>query len=151
MAGRMGRLLMAGVVAACVLLPSHGLQATFPATAKIDALPVTLDDQTGLVVRIGVPAPIDVPANQVAGVPGHPNAIAVGWLGGACDHAVLFTLRRDGERLWLDQRVDESDRCILIGISRSVVIELSTPVDPQSVVVGWTLLTRLFGQSRSGW
>jgi hypothetical protein len=147
----MGRLLIAVVVAACALLPPHGLQATFPASARIEALPVTLDDQTGLVVRIGVPAPMDVPANHIAGVPGHPNAIAVGWLGGACDHAVRFTLRRDGERLWLDQRVDQSDRCILIGISRSVVIELSAPVDPLSVVVGWTLLTRLFGRSRSGW
>ena len=147
----MGRLLIAVVVAACALLPPRSLRATFPATKTIGALPVTLDDQTGLVVRIGAPAPIDVPANAVAAVPGHPNIIAVGWLGGACDHAVRFSLRRDGEQLWLDQRVDESDRCILIGISRSVVIEMSTPVDPQSVVVGWTLMTRLFGRSLSDW
>ncbi|HEX5825530.1 MAG TPA: hypothetical protein VFY18_13810 [Candidatus Limnocylindrales bacterium] len=140
MAGRIAPLVIAIVVAACALMPSHGLQATIPATATIAALPVSLDDETGLVLGIASPAPIDIQDNHVAGVPGRPNALAIGWLGGACDHAVHFRLVRDGDRLWLDQRVDASDRCILVGISRSVVIELSVPVDPNSVVVGWTLL-----------
>jgi hypothetical protein len=104
------------------------------------ALSVTIDDQTGLVGSIGVGRP-DGAKEGIHADPVDPNRLVVTWLGGACDRATRFSLGRSDGVLIL-HRVDfeSSGSCVLVGISRSIVIDMREPVLAEDVVDGTTLL-----------
>ena len=139
MMGRIAALVVAAVLTGASLLPARGLSTTLDGGEGYRALPVSLEDETGLVIGIATSTSI-VSTDSAMAVPGRANALQVGWLGGACDRSAVFTLRRDAQRFLLDLRVPEEDHCTLQGISRSLVIETIEPIDPASVTPIWNLL-----------
>lgn len=122
--------------------PSAGIrtfQMTFPAEVSgplpIVPLPVVLVDHTGLVagLRQALLGPNDSGATGVTGRPGDPKTLLVTWTGGACDDHVSMNL--DGPRTapQLSIATSSRDGCRLVGIGRSVALDLTVAVRPEAV------------------
>jgi hypothetical protein len=121
---------LAGTLAACG--PSGRLfHTTLPSGDGWRALPVTLGDQTDLVVGIE-PGPIDPFPDvdpDVRADPADPKALIVAWLGGACEDESVVVLHRGGGRY--DMAVSSRGglgSCPMVGIHRAIRIRTSEPV-----------------------
>ena len=129
--------IVALLLAAC--LPPSGRQ--FQATLGIAAdepLPVTLGDQTGLVEGIE-PAWLDnpPPVSSFTLASGRsPHEFVALWLGGLCDNEAILSLTAtaSGYAMHIEVR-RKFGSCPGAGVVRSLRIELSKPVDPDTVTL----------------
>ena len=136
------RVLLAGgllVLAGCVAGPPRTHSITFPALEDVAALPVVLDDRTGLVQRLEV-GPAELPGlvddDGAIGLPGNPMAVAVRWLGGVCDKQANLSLEDRQGTLWLSITTDRDfGGCRLAGIFRPLILHFATPVDASRIHV----------------
>jgi hypothetical protein len=122
------------------LLPARGLVVVLRSDGPpLRPLSVTVEDRTGLVLSVAE-ATIDAAAggdarDSFAAVAGRPDAIVYRWLGGACDRAATIHVdRSDGHVVVRREDVVTGDSCLMIGITRAVVIGFREPVDPATVV-----------------
>ena len=101
-------------------------------------LPIVLQDLTGLVVGIEAKRQGEPPFDKrVSNPAGQPTVFRYQWTGGACDTLTSITFERvDGGYRVTSVTRTTGDACILIGIFRGVDIQLSEPVDADSVIVG---------------
>jgi hypothetical protein len=124
-------------VAGCVL-PSRQFTARFPSDGFLEAVPVVLEDRTSLVESIstGPPGPMEIHDGEV-GAAADPTMLVVTWLGGACDRETHLIFERvEGNRY----RIVEETRttggaCILLGVTRTVTLKLSEPLDATTVTL----------------
>lgn len=130
-------LLAVFVVAAC--LPPAG--RLFETTLLHDTrdLPVTLGDQTDLVVGIE-PSDVDswdFPDPGVIADPGNPGAFVLTWLGGACDSEAVVSFQHAGSgyALRVEVRRGFSLGCTAVGIRRALRIVTAEPIPVGSIVV----------------
>jgi len=128
----MGALLVAAV-AACEQPTGALFQTTLANPNGEFRLPVTLADETGLVVGIG-PGPFDPPNFRDAGLradPTDPNAFILTWLGGMCDSdaALLFRATGTGHDLRVAVHEKAGFGCPAAGILRALRIETSAPIE----------------------
>jgi len=83
-----------------------------------------------------VPTPgSDVSVSQVAD---RPNEIRLGWVGGACDGPIRFTIRPDGRTIVVENGPPGSgppEACILVGIQRGVILTFSAPVPASEIEI----------------
>jgi hypothetical protein len=132
-------LLVALIVAGCGVLQLG--EARFFGVAFADdgdgaGLIVTVEDRTGRVVNLEVAD--QLPGGQVMEArvvllrdPVEPDALVVGWLGGACDVETAITIvpsEMDRATLSMRTKVAAGD-CPAVGIERVAVITLDGPVD----------------------
>ncbi len=99
-------------------------------------LPVTLVDATGTVV--GIQAGPDAQISELGAAPlaGDPNGIVVSWFGGACDTGISFRLEdREGGLRLTGKTSRAGGVCILIALSRRMVVRFLAPVDASKVTV----------------
>ncbi len=122
----------AALLAGCSLLPPPaGIQLTIPVTADVAALPVTVVDHAGIVGGAAPGAPAnDAPfETTVRAVPGRDDAVAVHWIGGACDDRTIITIDPDADRYRVTIETQSSATgCNASGIFRTVVLTLAEPV-----------------------
>lgn len=101
-------------------------------------LPVTLGDQTGLVVAIGA-AQFDSADFRDAGVladPTRPNAFILTWLGGMCDNDTAVGFRQTDPGYDLHLAVHgKFGSCPAAGILRGLRIETSEPIALASITI----------------
>jgi hypothetical protein len=137
--------LLAALVAITALVAasdsSRTFTLTFPAshtTLAIAPLPVTLVDHAGLVVAIHeVPPnrPELVRSDGVTALPEHPSSLVARWIGGACDKAVAITLDGTTSALRLAIATTDGGGCRLVGLGRSIVLDLTAVIPPVNVTV----------------
>ena len=110
------------------------LTTVLPGFSGIPPLPVVVDDRTGMVVGVAEGRGEATQPDGAGDVPGLPNAVAVRWLGGTCDHRVVIAVSRP-VRWLIDVRTDRASSCTLAGISRAIVLAMTSPIDPTDVDV----------------
>ncbi|HUG29828.1 MAG TPA: hypothetical protein VMQ65_04845 [Candidatus Limnocylindria bacterium] len=125
-------LLVATVGTACLPPAGRQFHTTLIAPNGEYSLPVTLGDETDLVVMIE-PAEIDDPGGlqpTLRADPDDPNAFIVAWLGGACDNDAALSLRPTGPGYVLHLEVHGQlvFGCTALGISRAVRIKASEAI-----------------------
>jgi hypothetical protein len=135
--------MVTGVVVATLgcSLVQRTYEVTFPARNNgglgIDALPVRLVDSTGLIIGFQQASPGPDQRGWLEGVavfPGDPPALVFTWLGGACDRDVSMTVGGTASSLLVTIQTNrEAGGCRLVGITRSVLLELNAVVDPANV------------------
>ena len=95
-------------------------------------LPVTLGDQTNLVVDIepGPTEPFPAVEPFVRSDPANPNALILTWLGGACEDESVVVFHPGGGRydLAVSSRGGLFGGCPAIGLLRAIRIRTSEPV-----------------------
>jgi hypothetical protein len=96
----------------------------------LDPLPITLTDMTGTVVGLERLDPVGAPWDEgAAPLADAPNAIAITWMGGACDHSVTLQLEARAGSPLLIGTTHRANACRMIGIPRSIAIWFGAPVD----------------------
>ena len=124
------------ILAVAVLLVGCSLTArkfdlSFPAADNLAELPVVVTDETGLVGTIEIvridPPPV-LPRGFVT-IAGHPNAVAVHWVGGACEASVAITVSGSDQLTFAVAITAGPGACDAMGIQRAVRIDLGRPVD----------------------
>jgi|GEM_PF-1600188 hypothetical protein len=133
-----GAILMA-VLASCGEPPGALFQTTLSNPNGEFPLPVTLGDNTGLVVGIGA-AQFDPIGFRDAGIlsdPTGPTAFILTWLGGMCDNdaALVFSSTGSGYDLHVAVHEKLGLGCPAAGISRGLRIETSEPIPIGAVTV----------------
>ena len=131
--------ILTAVLAACGPPPGVQFHTTLSNPNGEFPLPVTLGDETGLVVGIG-PArfdPIDFRDAGVLADPTGPRAFILTWLGGMCDNGAALVFRPTDSGYDLQVAVGEKLGlgCPAAGIMRGLRIETSEPI----AVVGITI------------
>ena len=130
------------ILAVAVLLGSCSLTArkfdlTFPAVDNLAELPVVVTDETGLVGAVEVvridPPPV-LPRGFVT-IAERPNAVAVHWVGGACEASVAITVSGSDQLTFAVAITSGPGACDAIGIQRAVRIDLGRPVDTSKTTV----------------
>ncbi len=125
---------------ACALPGGNTFHATFEAREgdlRIDRLPVSFDDRTGLVTAIAtVEGPWTDFDTGIRAVPDSPSQLSVRWLGGACDGNVRATFRQASDRYAL--HLESSLRpltfgCVAVGILRELKVTFATPIEASAV------------------
>ena len=97
-------------------------------------MPVTLGDQTGLVVAMeqGDAEPLAASVPSVATDPANPNVLVVSWMGGACEDETVvgFCPYEVGYGMYVATRGGPGlgGGCPGIGIHRAIRLTLSSPV-----------------------
>lgn len=105
---------------------------TFPPGNGMKALPVTVTDQSGLIVATAVDPGFASWQEGVQLVAGNPTAVAIGWLGGMCDQGVSIVVAH-AVRWQIDVTVRSVETCRLGGVTRSVVLSTRVPIDPTQI------------------
>lgn len=131
-------LLIAISLTACGGQPAGHIFRTALSTPDHDPLPVSLLDQTGLIVGIA-PWDADLPPTVMPVVqedPSDPNALAVSWIGGMCDRdaTLSFKATADGYALRLDVGLG-SGGCTGVALPRGLQIVTTTPIPARSIIV----------------
>lgn len=93
-------------------------------------VPVRLVDRAGIVSAVlpYEPQAGELPV-EVTNPHGDLRRLAVKWLGLDCDRAVLVTVEQSAEGIVrLQIRVERPTDCLLAGVGRAVLLELTTPV-----------------------
>ena len=110
---------------------SRTFDFSIPAEGNRDALPVVLHDETGQVAALGeAPAnAIPVLDNGLLTLRDNPNALVIHWTGGVCDTGALITATGSDQLTFTLKITTRPGECILIGVSRSVLVLLTHPVD----------------------
>jgi hypothetical protein len=123
------------LLAGCSVFGTRTFGYAFPADEFLDALPVTLTDQTGLVTNLDE-APADFQPLIDEGfqtVPGDSRAIVVHWLGGFCDSGVAIDARDTGTVTFTLTTTRKPGVCELGAIQRALRIDLARPLDPSMI------------------
>jgi hypothetical protein len=129
----LGVTLFAALLAGCSALPPPGIQVTIPAKQDVRALPVTVVDNTGIVLEV---SPAAIPAGfngvtRVEVVAGRDDAVVLAWTGGACDDRAIVRIDRAGNRYQAKVESQTSPLgCTAVGIFRAVLLSLTGPVGP---------------------
>jgi hypothetical protein len=110
----------------------RSFDGVFPPTRLVNQLPVRVVDTTGLVLAVATADDIGAPEG-VSTVSDQPDAIAVAWLGGACDDRVDIAFEGAVGAIALTVQTARSGTCRLIGIERVIVLHLTEAIDPSSV------------------
>jgi hypothetical protein len=143
---RRGRLRAAGVGLAVSLLAgcaSGGGVPTWttaypPREVGDKALPISLIDQTGLVMAIAA-APDASTSSEVEPVPDRPSELRVSWVGGACDDRVTMVLVDIGATYQLaihnHPQFAAGITCDASGIPRIVDITFNRPLEPADLSI----------------
>ena len=115
-------------------------QLTFPGNDSgplaIAPLPVELIDHARIVIdfREGEPTP-GGPAAGATALAGNAKAVVVTWIGGACDDHVSIDLDGSQNAPHLTIATSSADGCRLLGVGRSVVIDLNVAIRPENFTV----------------
>jgi hypothetical protein len=105
------------------------------------SMPVTLGDQTGMVVSMeaGRPDMHAGPEAIVSAHPAEPNVLLVSWMGGACEQETIVGFWPDGQRygMYVATRGGPGlgGGCPAIAISRSIRIILSAPIAVDQIYI----------------
>ena len=118
------------VVAGCA---PRQFQLEFPEDGLVDALTVTVEDRTGLVLDVGAAPSGDDWRGGVANPPGRTDQLVIAWLGGMCDRHALLTLERAGAAFRITERTERPASCLLAGIGRAIVLQLAAPIAAETV------------------
>ena len=107
----------------------------FPAMGDIAALPVSVEDKTGLVLSVEA-----IPAGWSEDVVGrHPDkadTLVIPWLGGMCDERVRVAVVPVGPEVHVGIHTNRAGGgCRLAGITRALSVGFDGPVDPSIVRV----------------
>jgi len=127
-------------VAACSGSGPPTFTTTFPAPTGdegLEAMPVSLVDQTGLVTGIA-PASGPVEHQGVRQAPGVANAVRVEWLGGPCDDRATLVFGDIGSGYEVAVHNDHPIvpvTCPAGTIGRALTITFNGPIDPTQVSV----------------
>jgi hypothetical protein len=129
------------LVAAAVLLAGcdsvlgvRTFGVTFPALGDTQALPVVVTDHSLSVTLVDLyPNGLVLPVDDVASVPGMPNALAIQWLGGMCDKSVAVDVRQAARLTFTLTTDSDFGGCRLAGIKRILLVQLNRPVAPDDV------------------
>jgi hypothetical protein len=123
---------LAVVVTACGPPSGRLFHTTLTTPDGVYSLPVTLGDQTDLVVGFepGPTEPFPELQPAVRSDPADPNAMIVTWVGGACEDESVVVFHPGGGRydLAVSPRGGLFASCPAIGIFRAVRIRTSEPV-----------------------
>ena len=129
-------------VAGCSRNGPSTFTAEFPAQPDlgVDAVPISLIDQTGLVTTVRTAPPGDVrDGPRVEAEPNIANGLRVSWLGEGCDNRLSLVFGPSARGYELAIHVDPNAAggfgCVDVTIARGLSITLSEPVDPASVTV----------------
>lgn len=122
---------------ACDLLPRR-FSVTLPENPDVHAgaavaLPVMVDDHTGLIVNVEPAGPRQGRGLSVSRHPTSPTALIVTWPGGACEREAVLKMSRTqaGYRLTLREALNEP--CVPAPAVRELHLILSQPVDPAEI------------------
>ncbi len=124
-------ILVAALLAGCGL---RTFEARFAGDGMVQALPVTVDDRTGLVT--GVMSLVGGAGgweNAATNPFGRPDQLDVSWLGGMCDRHVTLVVEPSGDEFVIRVSTERADACLLAGILRSVRIAFSAPISADLV------------------
>jgi hypothetical protein len=144
---RRGWLHAAGAVLAVAVLAGCGsgggvptyLTAYPPQAVGARPLPISLIDQTGLVISIAAApdAPAAADAEAVQAVPGRAASLRVFWLGGECDDRVTMVLVSIGATYQLaihnHPQITAGALCSAAGVPRIVDISFTRPLKPSDL------------------
>lgn len=123
---------LAAAVAACVPPAGRLFHTTLTTPDGSYSLPVTLGDQTNLVVGLepGPTEPFPDVEPTVRSDPADPKAMILTWVGGACEDESVVVFHSAGGRydLAVSPRGGLFGSCPAIGILRAVRIRTSEPV-----------------------
>jgi hypothetical protein len=143
---RIRTLLLVGAVVAVLVGCSRGahpnLTTEFPAQPElhVDAMAVTLIDQTGLVTGIRTATPADVRDGPVVETePAIENGLRISWPGNGCDRRLTLVFGEGAGGYDLAIHIDPTPAgglgCVQVTLERGISITLSGPIDPASVTV----------------
>ena len=133
---RVACLVIAAVSVAACLLPSRMFSLTLAGDQSIPALPVTLEDRTGLVGAVGPALPGQFNFEEGVGPGADPSDLVVSWLGGACDVATHLVLSGRDDAYTISEQTDQKPgACTLQAYLRTVTIRFATPINPDAVVL----------------
>jgi hypothetical protein len=111
------------------------VDGVFAAQGDIAALPVRVSDPSGLIRAVSVVA-ADAGHEGVTQVPGRVDALDLQWIGGMCDRGAEVVVDRAGTGLIVTISTDRDfGGCRLMGISRTLMLELNQPVDASTVAL----------------
>ena len=129
-------LAVAALLATCSVT-ARKFDLTFPAADNLAELPVVVTDETGLVGAVEVVRidPPQVLARGFVTIAGRPNAVAVHWVGGACEASVAITVSGSDQLTFAVATTSGPGTCDAIGIQRAVRIDLGRPVDTSKTTV----------------
>ena len=112
---------------------------SFDGGRGVAAIPITLDDRSGLVIALEQSfgqLVLGTPISPVSNEPGHPDRLHVLWAGGACDTAVAMDLAGEPTLLRLTIRATRpAPGCRPNDVGREVVVTFSRPISAASVRV----------------
>lgn len=130
-------LLATMALAGCSSTTDPGVRAidgAFPPGGLVAELPFRVSDVVGLVQTVSLAQPHA--ADGVTQVPGRDDAIYVQWMGGMCDREALIVFDRTVDGLGLRITTERDfGGCRMAGISRTLQLDLSEPVDASTVSI----------------
>jgi hypothetical protein len=129
--------LAALLLASCsVLLPARTFTVVIEGEGNLQPVTVQLVDETGTVTGIALAEPGFVPAPDVIqAVDGQPNAVAIGWVGGACDRQVDIEFRANTIPTFTVATRVADGACDLMGVLRGVVITFRGPAEVDRMMI----------------
>jgi hypothetical protein len=107
----------------------------------VGPLTVVVHAPEGVLDGIGLADQVDVDdlgaATNVKAVPGRPDALRVGWMGGECDDRVEMVLDPSAGAMRIHATTSHGlvMSCSAVGILRAIELDLVAPIDPRFVVV----------------
>lgn len=111
------------------------VDGVFPAQGDVAALPVRVSDPSGVIRAVSIFA-ADAGHDGVTQVPGRDDALYLQWMGGMCDRAAEVVVDRAGAILFVTISTKRDfGGCRLMGISRTLMLELNEPVDASTVAI----------------
>jgi endonuclease/exonuclease/phosphatase (EEP) superfamily protein YafD len=108
-------------------------EVTFEAFGDRAALPVAIEDRTGLLTAVE-PTLLGDSMTPVRRHPDRPNTLVVSWVGGVCDERVQVAVVPVGPAVHV--AVKSHPNCALLaGVERSLALEFQLPLDPSLMTV----------------
>ena len=113
----------------------RAIDGAFPAQGDISALPVRVSDLPGVIRNVSIVA-ADAGLEGVSQVPGREDAVYLQWMGGMCDRGAEVIVDRvvAGLLVTISTQRDFGG-CRMAGISRTLMLELTEPVDASTVAL----------------
>ena len=121
------------VLAAGCLPSDRGFGVVIPGEGLQKALAVSLNDKAGILDGIALGEPTGGTEPAISSLPDHQDVLVVTWIGGECDHRVNFVLDDDGGSYVLTGTAERDAGCTLVGIIRTIQVDLSKDVDPSLI------------------
>lgn len=130
-----------GIAAALVLVSTlvagcgaRTFETLLEAHGQAGALPVTVDDHSGLVKAVAPQQPgaggwLDSVTNPF----GRQDQLIVNWTGGRCDRRATLVVEPSGNDFVVHVVTDRAEVCEDAGVLRGVTIQLSEPLDANRV------------------